>query len=253
LKERRIGMNWNIAIADDLENDRLRLERDVRKWFDDQEESVSVLCCPDGESLLGQTTRGTFHLAFLDIQMGPDRMDGIELARRIREIDSQLLVVFLTTSKEYAFDAFPIHPFDYLIKPYNEKTLDRVLTEAMRVLSDKEPEITVRIARADYRIPMGKIISALSQGHTVEIRTTDGELLKSSMTFAEIEAQLTADPRFLTCNRGILVNMDHVLSLTEDSMQMSDGKMYPMRTRGRAELITAFSQYQISRMKRGVR
>ena len=246
-------MNWSIAIADDLENDRLRLERDIRKWFYDRKEDVSVLCCPDGESLLGQASRGTFHLVFLDIQMGPDKMDGIELARRLRETDSQMLVVFLTTSREYAFDAFPIHPFDYLIKPYDEKTLDRVLSEAMRVLTDKEPEINVRIARADYRIPMGRIISALSQGHTVEIRTTGGDLLKSSMTFAEIEAQLTADPRFLTCNRGILVNMDHVLSLTEDTMQMSDGKMYPMRTRGRAELIAAFSQYQISRMKRGAR
>lgn len=246
-------MNWCIAIADDLENDRLRLEHDIRKWFGSQEDSVSVLCCPDGESMLGQVSRGTFQLVFLDIQMGRDKMDGIELARRLREIDSQLLVVFLTTSKEYAFDAFPIHPFDYLIKPYDAETLNRVLSEAMRILTDKEPEILVRIARADYRIPMGKIVSALSQGHTVEIRTTDGELLKSSMTFSEIEAQLTADPRFLTCNRGILVNMDHVLSLTENSMQMSDGQMYPMRTRGRAELITAFSQYQISRMKRGAR
>ena len=136
---------------------------------------------------------------------------------------------------------------------YNPEEFPAIELGSIMRMIDKEPEILVRIARADYRIPMGKIVSALSQGHTVEIRTTDGELLKSSMTFSEIEAQLTADPRFLTCNRGILVNMDHVLSLTENSMQMSDGQMYPMRTRGRAELITAFSQYQISRMKRGAR
>ncbi len=246
-------MSWHIAITDDLDKDRTKLETDIRKWFADKGEEVSVTAFPDGESLMQQVTRGTFQLVFLDILMGEEKMDGIELARRLRETDSQLLVVFLTSSPEYAFDAFPIHPFDYLMKPYKIKTLDRVLSEAMRVLSDKEPEITLRIARADYKIPLGKIISAQSQGHNVEIRTTDGETLKSKTTFMDIERLLKADPRFLTCNRGVIVNMDHVLSLTEDSMLTSDGQAHPMRTKGRAEVVTAFSQYQISRMKRGMK
>ena len=58
---------------------------------------------------------GHSDLVFLDICMGD--VNGIELARHLRAVDEKVLIVFLTTSSEYAFDAFPIHPFDYLMKP----------------------------------------------------------------------------------------------------------------------------------------
>ena len=244
-------MSWNIAIVDDLEKDRQRLEADLLKWFEGKDE-ITVSCFPDGESLLEAFGRDAFHLIFMDIQMGADKINGIQTAERLREIDPKVLMVFLTTSPEYAFDAFPIHPFDYLIKPYKRGALNRILSEMLRILSEEDPEITVRIARADYQIPLGNIISVLSQGHSVEIRVTEGEPLRSNTNFSQIEADLKKDPRFLTCNRGVLVNMDHVLALTDNTIQMSDGGSYPLRTKGRAELMTAFSQYQITRMKKGI-
>ena len=72
------------------------------------------------------------------------------------------------------------------------------------------------------------------------------------MNFSEIEQLLAPHPRFLLVNRGVLVNMDHVLTLEGDSLLMQDGSQFALRTRNRAELVARFSQYQIARLKGGL-
>ena len=242
-------MKWTIAITDDLEMDRSRLEKDVSKWFAKQGLEAEVFCYESGPAMLADFAPDKFQLAFLDIRM--DDMTGIQLADQLRSLDASLLICFLTTSREYAFDAFPLHPFDYLIKPYKEEQLNHVLAEALRALSGTEPEISVRVSRGEYQVPYSHIVSVVSQGHAVTFKLSNGPELRSSMNFSEVERLLTADERFLLCNRGILINMDHVSSMSDDLFTMTDGSVYGMRTKGRGDLIKQFSQYQILRMRRG--
>ena len=88
-------------------------------------------------------------------------------------------------------------------------------------------------------------------GHALDIFTVSGACLKSSQTFAELEAALRGDERFLPCNRGVLVNMDEALKLDGDSILLTDGLRFPLRQRNRLDLVNRFSEYQIKRMKRG--
>ena len=242
-------MEWRIAIVDDLKMDRERLEKDVVKWYEKQELEADVYVYDSGEAMLREFSKDLFQVAFLDIRM--DDMTGIELAEQLRREDTNLLICFLTTSREYAFDAFPIHPFDYLIKPYKEEQLNHVLAEALRVLSGSEPEIAVKAGKAEVQVTYSQIVSVISQGHAVLFRLTDGSSVRGMLTFGETEQILTADERFLLCNRGILVNMDHVSSLNGEIFKMDDGSSFPLRTKNRPELIRQFSQYQITRMRRG--
>ena len=241
-------MDWSIAIVDDLQLDRDRLFKDVSKWFAKQKLEASIRVYSSAAAMLEEFRPGLFQLAFFDIRM--DEMTGIQLAERIRVDDPSLLICFLTTSREYAFDAFPIHPFDYLIKPYKEEQLNHVLAEAQRVLSGSEPEITLKVPRGEYRITYGQIVSAVSQGHMVQFTLTGNKTIHGSITFTEAERLLSADERFLLCNRGILVNMDHVKSMDGELFHMDDGNSYPLRTKGRNDLIKRFSQYQITKMRR---
>lgn len=75
--------------------------------------------------------------------------------------------------------------------------------------------------------------------------------LISLQTFAELEAMLQGDERFLPCNRGVLVNMDEALKLDGDSIILMNGMRFPIRQRNRLEMVNRFSEYQIRRMKRG--
>ncbi len=241
-------MHLNVAIVDDLREDRAMLAIMVQRWFDLQKEhSVDLSFYERAEDLLEAGIEP--QLVFLDICM--EGMNGLELARRLRSYDEKLLIVFLSTSREFAFEAFPIHPFDYLVKPCSSEALDRVLREALRVLDTKEPGIDVRVPRAVHHVALRRIVAAVSQGHNVEIRLLGGDLLRSNMTFSEVEALLKPDPRFLLCSRGVIANMDLALSLSGDKLSMQDGSVFYLRSRGRAELTARFNQYQLSRLKGG--
>ena len=61
--------------------------------------------------------------------------NGIETARILRRTDPDLLLVFVTSSPEYVWDAFPVHPFDYLLKPYREEKLFQLAEVAAGVVS----------------------------------------------------------------------------------------------------------------------
>ena len=244
---------FNIAVVDDKRNDSEKLQRSIQRWFTENHNSPqSVSCFADGLSLLKIFEPEKFHIIFMDIIM--DKLSGIDTAKRLRDSDSRLLLVFTTSSDEFAFEAFPLHPFDYVMKPYSPERVGHVLSEAVRVLDTSEPSFAARVSRNTYQIPLRKISAVLSNDHFIEVVMTDGNSMLCSMKFSEAESILMNDPRFLTCNRGVIINMDNVSSLLRDksAVIMSDGTQYALKVRSRSEIIKTFTQYQILRMRRGV-
>lgn len=242
------GAPMEVAIVDDLSSDLAALEQLVRGWFRAAGKAdARVQTYPSGEALLRAYLPERFQLIFLDICMaGPN---GIETVRRIRARDPHVLIAFVTTSREYAFDAFPLHPFDYLVKPFRQEQVEHTLAEAMRAM-ENEKTLLVRSGRSALELPYSRITAVLSQGHAVEIRLEDGQTVMTAMTFHELEEALSQEVHFLSCNRGVLINMDHVSTVQGDMMLMRDGSRYAIRVRGRAAVLTAFTQYQFSRMRR---
>lgn len=239
-------MNLSVAIVDDLQADRDRLSADLHALFHSMpEHSLSTLCFESAEAFLSRQPE--VQLVFLDILM--DGITGIDLARRLRGLDEKLLIVFVSSSPEFAFDAFPVHPFDYLIKPYQADRLMHVVQEAMRVLHRSDPKVAIRVSRAVHNVPIGKIISAVSRGHNVDITLHGADPLQALMTFADVERLLLPHARFLTMNRGVLVNMDYALSLSGDTVLLQDGRSFALNSRRRAEIVASFNQYQFSRLK----
>ena len=245
-------MKIRIAIVDDLATDRELLHKCIDSFFEGRKnDSPSVDEFKSAEDFLPKFSAGMFELVLLDICM--DEMNGIELAKELRAADPHLMIVFQTTAREYAFDAFPIHPFDYLIKPCRQDEVNAVLDEALRVLDAGDPEIRVDAVRATYNVPLRSIIAITSQGHNTDICLNNNQKLTCTETFKSITSKLGGDPRFLMINRGIVINMDHVLAPAADSMQMKDGSSYPIKVNGRATVLSSFSQYMISKVdKRGV-
>lgn len=247
-------MNLNIAVVDDRRIDSEKLTQNIHRWFTENHNTPrAITCFSDGEALLKVWEPDKFQIVFMDIIM--NSVNGIQTAERLRASDSKALIIFTTTSRDYAFDAFPLHPFDYIIKPCAPEKLAHVLSEAVRVLDTPEPALNVRVSRSIYTIYLKDISAILSRDHLVELVLSDGRCMLCSMTFRDIEADISGDPRFLLCNRGIIINMDCVASLTRDrdAFIMKDGSQYAMRVRGKNATLASFTQYQIARMRGGVR
>ena len=244
-------MELNVAIVDDTLSDVLRLKNFIHNWaYGSVHELGIIQSYTSGEAMLKDFMPKLFHIVFMDIIMG--EMNGVETAYQLRQEDTELLIVFMTTSGEYAFKTFPIHPFDYVLKPYSQKDVDKVLDEAVRVLTATDPTVTIKVPHSQYEIPMRLISSVVSnREHTVEINLTDGKCIRSIMAFREVEKLFAEDSRFLLCNRGIIVNMSQISAQEKGVFVMKDGKRYPIRVNGQSKVTEAFSQYLISNMRAG--
>lgn len=164
-------MELRMAIVEDQKLEAQRLEMLLKQAFEGDAAVCEVFA--SGDAFLKQFALGRYAVVFLDICM--EGTNGIETARRLREQDPQLLIVFVTSSPEYVWEAFPVHPFDYLLKPYREEKIRQLTAELRRVLCRQEPELDVRIARQTVQLPLHKIHYAVSQNHFVRVVTDDGE------------------------------------------------------------------------------
>lgn len=240
-------MLLRVAIVDDLAADARRLQTDLEEIARNRFQ-LACECFPSGDSFLAHFSRGDFDLIFMDIRM--DGMNGIDAARAAREMDPRCLIAFLTTSADYAWQSFPVHPFDYLLKPYSLSRLEGVLLESLRMLDPREPEVEVRVARQTLCLPVSRIQYAVAQNHFVNIATAKGEY-RSICTFGELQSDLMRDARFLLCNRGVIINMEAVHQFTDDCIRMVDGAQFSVRQKSKTQLFNAFTQFQFRNMKKG--
>ena len=235
-------MALQIAIVEDLQPDAQRLQALVRQELG----AVECGIFPSGDAYLQQMPARKDDLVFLDICM--EGTSGIETAQQLRRADPKVLIVFVTSSPEYVWDAFPVHPFDYLLKPYQEEKFEHLAAELRRALRCKEPELEIRIARQSIQLPLCKVLYAIARNHYVLITTEEGEY-RAMCSFAQIEEKLTARENFMSCNRGVIINMDKVLRFGEDCIEILDGTCLPVRQKDKCTLLARFTQYQFRHMR----
>lgn len=241
-----LRMELRFAVVEDRLPDAQRLESLLRLAFG----GGQPLVCDhyeSGDAFLAAFPSKNYQVVFLDICM--EGTNGIETARILRRTDPDLLLVFVTSSPEYVWDAFPVHPFDYLLKPYREEKLFQLADELRRVLFRAEPELEVRIARQQVHLPLRKIQYAMAQNHYVRIVSDDGEC-RAVSTFSQVEQLLRAQENFIVCNRGVILNMDKVLRLDSGCFEMLDGTCLPVRQKDKNTLFVQFTQYQFRHMRR---
>ena len=120
-------MELRIAIVEDQKFEAQQLERLLRQTWGDP-----VVCdlYESGDAFLHRAAAGPYAVVLLDICM--EGTNGIATARLLREKDPHLLIVFVTSSPEYVWEAFPVHPFDYLLKPYKEEKIRQLTAELRR-------------------------------------------------------------------------------------------------------------------------
>lgn len=233
-----------IAIVEDQTPDAQRLEELLQQQLPEAE--CTWFTCGD-DFLRAATEPGLYAVVFLDICMAGT--NGIETARRLRQADPEVLIVFVTSSPEYVWDAFPVHPFDYLLKPYQEEKFEHLAAELRRALRCKEPELEIRIARQSIQLPLRKVLYAMAQNHFVRVVSEDGEC-RAACGFAQVEEKLRTEENFMSCNRGIVINMDKVLRFEDDCIEMLDGTRLPVRQKDKNALFAHFTQYQFRHMRR---
>ena len=168
-------------------------------------------------------------LLFLDIELTPDRPDGMILAREIRErtSETQPVIVFVTGYDRYVFDAFDVDAFHYLLKPVDEKKFAQVFARAVeQIRTEREnPQrdrvLTLRSGNTGRTIPLDSIYYIESSDHKVVLHLRDGEFV----CYAKIrDLELELQDRFFRIHKGYLVNLSYVDGYGKIEVTLTNGE-----------------------------
>ena len=118
-----------IAICDDNLNELENTRKLVSAYYNNIQVNVEIVCYDNPINLIkliNLPNYNGFDLYFLDVIM---QLNGIDTARKIREIAPDAIIVFTTSSTEYAIDAFSVKAYNYLVKPLSEEKIYNLLDD----------------------------------------------------------------------------------------------------------------------------
>ncbi len=190
----------HIAICDDCREDAMYIGSFLSKHACDVFSSPSELLSSHN------VTEKRYDLYFLDIYMG-DTAEGISLAKKIREIDADSAICFVSTSDEFYRDAYDIQDVNYLLKP--------VSASAVAALIERVERRQVKSVQQSFRfkwngqmvsIPYGNILYINSNDHVLDIYLKDGHIRHCNAKLDDVEALLDGTV-FFRCHQSFLVNL----------------------------------------------
>ena len=195
-----------------------------------------------GQEFIDALSEKRYDIVFMDIYM--PGMDGIETAKTLRRRTERTFLIFLTASDGHYPDAFSLHAFDYVTKPFTMERIDQVLTEILEHTPLDTAFIKISNAGKDERVKLKNIVSVTTDGHYLEIKKDDGVIKRARLTSGEFLEMTGSDKRFVIINRGIIVNMDYLNLIEGTEAYMSDGSTYPVSTRKLPELLQVVEEYK---------
>ncbi len=162
-------------------------------------------------------------LILMDIYM-PEKM-GIDAAKELRKMGNKSRVIFLTTSREHALDAFGVDASQYLVKPVSGKVLFPVIDKLLADIGEmRRRYLLLRIEGRIQRIAVDDIAYCEAQGKIQRLYLTNGMQCVLRITITEIYGMLSRYDNFVRVGIAYVVNLDHVDSLNAQELQMDNGK-----------------------------
>lgn len=163
-----------------------------------------------------------FDVIFLDIEMGCE--NGITVARKIRETDKNVLIIYVTSYDSYMKESFSVRPFQFLMKPVDETQMADCFETAYEEISSADSYFRYSYQRLSHKILIRDIFYFESNRRKVYI-VTEKETLELYGKLNEIEKSLKASKgSFLRVHQSFLVNYKHIEGLAYDFIVMDNGK-----------------------------
>ncbi len=217
---------FRIAVCEDEKAQREYIAKLLESWQEMSGGKASVDTYTSAEQFLFESEeKAPYNLLLLDIQMG--QMNGVELARKVREKDAKVTIVFLTGIKDYAIEGYEVGAVRYLLKPVKEVELFALLDQISETAKEQEKDyFFFQTAGEIHRIPFSEILYAEAEGHYVCLKSTDKEWKwKENISSRSEELEKKG---FFLLRRGLYVNLAQVEQIGKTECILENGEVLPV-------------------------
>lgn len=230
--------NIHIAIVEDEPLFVQQLQKYIRQYEKESGKQIRVTAFADGEDITEHYS-GDYDIILMDIQM--QFMDGMTAAEKIRELDQEVIIMFITNMIQYAVRGYEVDAMDYVVKPVEYFAFSRKLDKAVGRLK-RPADVFVSVPAEDgwKKLAVSEIHYIESQGHYARYRTEKGEFL-SRRSLKELEDEMR-EYGFFRCAKGFLVNLKHVDGISGGDCTVC-GERIPISRSKKKELMELLLQY----------
>lgn len=224
----------NIAICDD---DKKIVEQIKKYIMEYKKTECEVKTYSSGEKLL--EVKFDFQIIFLDIDM--TGINGIETAKKIRNYDKSVKIIYVTSFTDYVNMAFEVHAFGYLNKPIKKEQIYKQLDEAAAYSKEEEKEETIEFITLDgvVRLYPKQIYYFEYVSRKVKMKTLDKTyMLKEKIA---IIASKMEKYGFLMPHKSFTVNLFYIRNIKGYDIFMTDGSIIPLSQKKSAEFREQFN------------
>ena len=232
-------MKYKIAICDDSDADRQYVLNMVDRWAASAGHVVHTDTFTSAENFLFHyAEENDYDILLLDIEMGA--MDGVTMAKRVRQDNEAIQIVFITGFADYISEGYEVSALHYLMKPIMRDKLFAVLNRAVAAVKKTDKALLLPVGGEMIRLPVGRVQYVEAFSHTVAI-VTDTETIQVKMPISEMENLLGNG--FVRCHRSYLVGLKHISRLSRTEVILDNGNTLPL-SRSTAPLVhKAFISY----------
>lgn len=189
---------------------------------------------------------GGYDILLLDICM-PGIL-GTEAAKEVRRRRDKTEIIFLTTSDEFAVDAFALKATHYLLKPFTQAQFDEAMDRAViQFTSGQRKKITLKLERGMLQmIDIDSILYIESAGHTQSVYMENEEYIEARLSLTQLaeELELAAPGQFINPYKGFLVNQKAIVTIEPKQITLRYGKSLPLSRGSFRQLQEAFFEYR---------
>lgn len=200
---------FNVAIVEDDKKEADRLAEFLHRYAQDFDVRFNVKIFDSGIKFL-DTYQANYDIIFMDIDL--PALNGLEISRELRKIDSTVALVFVTNLAQFAINGYEFDASDYMLKPLKYHSFSLKIKKVInRCRRHRENEIMIKTSNGEVRFSSAAVIFVEVNLHNVTYHTEQGDYTAYG-TMKQAAAQFSPE-EFVLCNSCYLVNLRHVTGI----------------------------------------
>lgn len=230
----------HVAVVEDDQKYTAQIVGYLDRFAQENQVDIQSHCFQDGMQIVTKY-KPVYDIIFLDIDM--PLLDGMAAAEQIRQMDSAVLLIFITNLAQYAIRGYDVDALDYVLKPVGYATFAMKLQKACRILSGREMRyVLLADGQESKKVPMSNVRYIEVANHQLLYHTTEGDFFQFG-TLRRLEEELGSS--FARCNRCYLVNLSHVDGVKQDCVLLGTESLKISRARKRQfmQMLTDYCRF----------
>ncbi len=217
-----------IGVCDDEVRETQKMTSYLEEYISTHRDlKISVKAFTNPSELLDYVEKnGGFDILFLDVYM--QGMLGTELAKEVRNRKEVCDIIFLTTSRAHAVDAYALEAMQYITKPYTNQQIIDVLEKAICKNTQINENIVVKTTNGVLKLNTQDILFSCTNRHYQSINMRDGTVHEVRLKGDELFQMLGEEKGFIRCGISYIVGMKHIKEINSKEIVMDNEAIIPI-------------------------